>query len=41
MQSRAGEAPPQGDHMSKLKEIAWFVAAGGLIATYAVLMFVM
>ena len=27
--------------MSKLKEIAWFVAAGGLIATYAVLMFVM
>jgi hypothetical protein len=41
MQSRAGEAPPQGVHMSKLKEIAWFVAAGGLIATYAVLMFVM
>ena len=38
-QTRAGENPPRGDAMSKLRNYAWFVVAGGLIATYAVLMF--
>ena len=38
--TRADKDPPRESPMSKRRNYAWFVVAGGLIATYAVLMFV-
>ena len=38
--SKSGQEFATGRPMSKIRIYAWFAAAGGLIVTYAVLMFV-